>query len=122
MAADDDRGKLSLTAVLKTANGNSSVAGVKTYKLAFIYPRGYLATLDEYLGMQADIYWNDVLVAHSAHIAGMHQHPQPKSDPVYIVDLIADPADTALANLADEILESGELRLFVTQLSLMGPV
>jgi hypothetical protein len=111
---------IAMTAVLKTANGSSTIAGQKTYKLAFIYPRGFLTSLDEFLGMTVEVYWNDAMVSHAAHVNRMHQHPQPDSDPVYIIDMDADPSDTALANLANEIQDSGELRLVANQLALLG--
>lgn len=111
---------IAMIAVLAKAVAKANARGVKSYKVAFTYPRGFLGVLDEILGMTADVYWNDVLVANSAHLIGMHQHPQPEADPLYVVELDLDASDTSLANLADEVNQSGTVRFHVTQMALFG--
>jgi len=111
---------IAMTAILDKANAKASRRGAKSYRIAFSYPRGFLGALDEILGMTADLYWNDDLIANGAHIISMRQQASADEDPNYVIELDLDPDDTALANLADEVRKTGTLRFQVTQLALFG--
>lgn len=112
---------IAMHAVVAKANASANAKGTKTYRLVFSYPRGFLSAVDEVLGMDVDVYWNEELVANQATVVGARQKPIKDEDPVYYVDLDADPGDTSLANMADAVNDAGDLRFKVTQGVLFGP-
>lgn len=109
---------LALHAVLTKADVRANRKGVKTYKIAFSYPPGFHAVLGDVVGTEVDIYWNEQVVAHSAYVTGATVKGVKDEDNEYIISFDATPQDTALANLGNQVNESGDLRLHALQLAI----
>ena len=114
MGMDD----LVMHAVLMKANSSATRKGTKTYKIAFTYPPGFHAIIGDIVGTEADVYWNEVLIANSAFVSGASVKGVKNEDSEYILTMEAQPQDTALANLAHEVNDTGDLRLHALQMAL----
>lgn len=113
---------LAMHAVITKVSASANPKGVKTYKVAFSYPRAFMEYLDEVIGQPIDVYWDEALVLRNAVIKRMHQADVPDSDPIYVAELTCVPMDTELANLVDAVNNSGDLRISVPQGTLFaGP-
>lgn len=109
---------LAMHAVLMKANVSATRKGAKAYKLSFSYPPGFLGIIGEVVGTEVDVYWNEVLVANSAYVTGSNVKGVKDEDNEYLLTLEAQPQDTALANLGNEVNDTGDLRLHLLQLAL----
>lgn len=112
-----DNGNLAMHATLMKATASAKAQGGKSYKLTFAYPRGYLAYVDEVIDMRVDVYWNEEILAHSAHVKSANTKPIKNADPMYLVHLECDAMDTGLANANDLVDSVGDVRFAVTQLA-----
>ena len=102
-------------AVMTKAGSSANPKGVKTYKVAFSFPRAFTDHIDDLIGIPVDIYWNEDLVLRSATIQSVSIKEVKDMDPVHTANLKCQDTDTSLANLSDVVNDSGDLRVAVAQ-------